>query len=42
MSSNFKEGENLTEKVERKVAEGELKDVEVFVYTNNLVFEIFF
>ena len=41
-SPNFREGENLTKKIEISVDKGWLKNTEIFVFTNNLVFESMF
>ena len=41
-SSNFREGYNLTEIIERSVAEGDMKDLELFVFIDNLVFDSVF
>ena len=41
-SSNFREGDNLTTCIKESVASGELKGVEFFVLTDNLVFESLF
>ena len=38
-SSNVIEGNNLTYHIEHGVANGELQDVELFVFTDNLVFK---
>ena len=38
-SSNFQEGDNLTTRVEKSVAINDLKGVELFMLTYNLVFE---
>ena len=38
-TSNFKEAKNLTKKVEEKADEGKLDDAELFVFTDNQVFE---
>ena len=35
---NFQEGYNITSKIEESVANGELQDVELFVFTHNMVF----
>ena len=37
--SNFREGYNLTTMIEKSVASGELQDVELFLFTGNMVFE---
>ena len=39
--SQFWEGDNLTTRIDKSMASGELQDVEMFVFTNNLVFKIF-
>ena len=39
---NIQEGDNLTSQIEHIVANGGLKDVELFVFTDNLVFESVF
>ena len=38
-SSHFVEGGNLTTRIEESVDSGDLKDVELFVFTDNLVFD---
>jgi hypothetical protein len=38
-TSNWREAENLVQRVERAVDEGKLKDVELFLFTDNIVFE---
>ena len=40
--SNFREGKNLTDRIERSVDEGELNNTELFVFMDNLVFESVF
>ena len=40
--SNFREGTNLTEQIEKSVAEVELKDIDIFVSPKNLVLESIF
>ena len=42
ISSNFIEGGNLTTQIEESVASGELKGVELFVFTDNVMFESVF
>ena len=39
ISSNFQEGDNLTIRIKESVESGELKGVELFALTDNLVFE---
>jgi hypothetical protein len=39
MTSNWREAENLVDRVERAVREGKLKDIELFLFTDNIVFE---
>ena len=41
-SSNIQNGYNLTSQIEQSVANMELKDVELFVFTYNLVFHSVF
>ena len=41
-SSNFREGGNLTERIERSVEQGGLKNVDLVVFTKDLVFESVF
>ena len=41
-SSKFREGDNLTTRIEESVDSGELKYAELFVFTYNLVFESVF
>lgn len=38
-SSNWREGENLVQRLEQAVAEDVLSDAEVFLFTDNIVFE---
>ena len=40
-SPNFQEGKNLTTKIDQSVASGELHDVELFVFTKNMVFRAY-
>ena len=42
ISSNFLDEDNLTTRIEESVASRELKGVELFVFTDNLVFESVF
>ena len=42
ISSNFREGDNLTTKIEEIMASEELKGVELFVFKDELVFEKLF
>ena len=37
--SNFQEGDNLTTQIEEIMVSGKLKGVELFVFTESLVFE---
>ena len=37
--SNFREGDNLTTGIKQSVASGELQDVELFIFKENMVFE---
>jgi hypothetical protein len=36
---NWQEAENLVDRVERAVREGKLKNIEIFLFTDNIVFE---
>lgn len=38
-SSNFREGDNLTERIEMRISEGDMKDVDLKVFSVNMVFE---
>ena len=42
MSSNLYEGEKISARIEQRVASGKLRDTDIFVFTENLVFESVF
>ena len=38
-SSNFREADNLVRRIERLVADGTIRGQEIFLFTDNMVFE---